>query len=55
MIRTKHVVHIPPSSEGWSGEDVLTGSEEFGNPKDDTKAWGVKFGGDDDTFGLLKI
>ena len=40
----KQVRCVPQSSSGWdSAEDKLQGTEEYGDPTDNTKAWAIKF------------
>ena len=39
----RQVRSIPASCAGWPHWDRLNGTEEFGDPRDSTQAWGIKF------------
>jgi regulation of enolase protein 1 (concanavalin A-like superfamily) len=37
------VRHIPDTLKGYNGDDKFNGDESYGDPKNNGKAWAVKF------------
>ena len=37
------VRHVPAGNTFHPAKDLLNGTEEYGNPSDDTKAWSIKW------------